>query len=168
MVAAHPMHAAARRSRRRAQIQVPRSGVVVPQRRPEEELPHRQLAATMSPPIRFASIASSAAGDHTRRSSTQSLNPGANRSTCASMWFVISAVHACGTWQYIHATCLPSGARVASNSDGCATSTNGFSATAPCVAACSERAISSRVPPRCTVIARKHSRAFHGMGAESA
>ncbi len=45
----------------------------------------------------------------------RSRNPGANRSTCASMRSVMSSSEPWGTWQYAQAVCFPSGARVGSN-----------------------------------------------------
>ena len=51
----------------------------------------------MSPPTRFASMASSAAGEETRRARMQSRKPGAKRSICASMRSVMSTVEPLGT-----------------------------------------------------------------------
>lgn len=122
----------------------------------------------MSPPTRFASLASRSAGAHTRRARTQSPKPLANRSICASSLGSMSSPHPCGTWQYAHAMCLPSGAREGSNSVGCDTSTNGRSAICPLAIVRSDAAISSIVPPRCTVAARAHSGAFHGIARDRA
>ena len=99
----------------------------------------------------------------TLRARMQSRKPGAKRSICASMRSairarsVVSKFVPLGTWQYAHSTCLPAGARVGSKSVGWATSTKGRSAQRPRATAYSEAAISSNVPPRCTVIARRHS-----------
>jgi len=51
---------------------------------------------------------------------------------------------------------------------GLASSTKGRSAWRPWLIAYSDAAISWKLPPRCTVAARKHSGAFHGMGLCSA
>src|ERR1019366_6148255 len=59
------------------------------------------------------------------RATMRARKPGAKRSTWDSMRSVMSAVEACGTWQYAQAVCWPAGARVESNRLGCATSTNG-------------------------------------------
>ncbi len=73
-----------------------------------------------------------------------------------------------GTWQYAQPTCLPSGARLGSQTVGWESSTYGRSACCPDVAAASLAASSSNVPPTCTVPARAQSGAVHGIGPSSA
>ena len=57
----------------------------------------------------------------------RSRKPGANRSTWRVTSSVGSRVDPAGTWMYAHSTCLPSGARVGSSTDGCTASTYGRS-----------------------------------------
>ncbi len=104
-----------------------------------------------------------AAGGITLRAKIRARKPGAKRSTWSSMACVISAVEPCATWQYAHAVCFPAGARRRLNNVCCTSKTNGRPVWLP-----SHSAISSIVPPRCTVAARAHSFALHGMGASSA
>jgi hypothetical protein len=80
----------------------------------------------------------------------------------------MSIVEPLGTWQYAHAVCWPRGARESSNSDGCTSSTYGRSGVRPLHTSRSEYAISSSVPPRCTVPARAHGAARHGIGSSRA
>ena len=102
------------------------------------------------------------------RARITSRKPGANRSTWASIFAVMSMVEPCGTWQYAHAVCRPAGARDGSKRLGWASSTNGRPACSPANAARSDRDTSSSVPPTWTVAVDRHSAAAHGIGAESA
>src|SRR6185312_17271492 len=94
----------------------------------------------------------------------QERKPGAKRSTCLSILSDTSRDEPFGTWQYAQAMCFPAGARVGSNKVGWASKTNGWSAISPFHGARSDAAISSKVPPRCTVPARAQASAFHGIG----
>ena len=81
----------------------------------------------------------------------RSRNPGAKRSTCASMRSVMSSAEPFGTWQYAQPVCRPAGARVASNRLGCATRTNGLpraAAPRPTRTPRSRRASRRRAPSR--------------------
>jgi hypothetical protein len=73
-----------------------------------------------------------------------------------------------GTWQYAQPVCFPSGARPRSNSLCWQSSTYGRSGCSPRQIAASPAAISSNVPPRCTVDASRHRGSFHGMEPSSA
>ena len=73
----------------------------------------------------------------------QSRNPGAKRSTWLSIRSVMSSAEPFGTWQYAHAVCLPSGARLGSKRLGCARRTYGRSLTAPRHGSRSDAEISS-------------------------
>jgi hypothetical protein len=80
----------------------------------------------------------------------------------------MSTVDPLGTWQYAHNVCRPSGARVWSNKLGWATSTYGRSGCSPRATAASAAAISSKVPPRCTVAAVAVAGSRHGTGSDKA
>ena len=122
----------------------------------------------MSPPALFSLLRSISAGGMTLRARTRSRKPGAKRSSWASMRSVMSTVAPFGTWQYTHAVCLPLGARDGSNRLCWPTSMNGLAGIRPRATASSQAAISSRVPPRWTVPARRHSGARQGIGPSSA
>ncbi len=122
----------------------------------------------MSPPTWFALRRSTSALSIADRASTSRENPGAKRSTCASIAAVMSRVEPCGTWQYAHPVCRPAGARDGSHPVACTSSTNGRSGCSPRATAASLATISSSVPPRCTVPARATSGAAHGIGPSSA
>ena len=122
----------------------------------------------MSPPTSFASYASDCAGERVARARIRSRNPGAKRSTWASMRSVMSTVDPAGTWQYAHATALPSGARLGSHGAYCTNSTYGRSGCRPAATSASEAATSSIVPPRWSVAARRDPSAAHGTGPSSA
>ena len=95
-------------------------------------------------------------------------SPGANRSTWASMRSVMSTSEPAGTWQYAQAVVLPAGARVGSHGAYWTNRTNGRSGWRPAATSASAAAISSSVPPRWTVAARRGPSAVHGIGPSSA
>ena len=101
------------RRRRRTQVEPVADAIRIERRpRPEDELadvldPAVDVAADVVRVVRLAI----AAGPCVDRARIRSRNPGANRSTCASIRSVMSTSDPAGTWQYAHAVVLPAGAR---------------------------------------------------------
>ncbi len=88
--------------------------------------------------------------------------------SAASMRSVMSTSDPLGTWQYAHRVCQPSGARLGSATQGWATRQNGCSGYRPATTSASARATSSKVPPTCSVTARRQTSALQGTGPLSA
>ena len=122
----------------------------------------------MSPPTSFASYASDWAGERVARARIRSRNPGAKRSTWASIRSVMSTVdpRARGSTP-TRPPCRPARG---SGSHGayCTSSTYGRSGCRPAATSASDAATSSIVPPRWSVAARRDPSAAHGTGPSSA
>ena len=120
----------------------------------------------MSPPTRFGLRRSSSARVRRCRARIRSRKPGAKRSIWRSMRLGQVGGRAVRHVAVGPGGVLASGARVASNRLGWASSTKGRRLVSPSAGARSEAAISSSVPPRWTVPARAHAGAAQGSARE--
>ncbi len=168
VIAAHAMHPAAGRRRGRAEIQPPRRHPVGigAQDRAREQVPQVRAAPADVPArpgwrwsLRAARVR------WTRRDNTRDRSP-ARTARSARRWRRCGPpCSRSGTWQYAQTVCLPAGARVGSKRLCCASSTNGRAGNPPPATSRSPAATSSRLPPRCTVPARRHASASPGDGS---